>query len=208
MVTVGRGVGAGFVFNGRFYGGHRGGVGELAHVPLAPDGPPCACGNHGCLEVLASDVALVTAARDAIGEGRGTALADAAELSLESIVATAEAGDALARELLADSGRWLGRGLAMLVNLLNPQKVIVAGEGVEAGDWRFEPMRRALEETRFDSLGAETALVIESAGDTTWARGAACVVLGEFFKSPLHQDRPVAESGRAADTQAGRVGRP
>ena len=78
----------------------------------------------------------------------------------------------------------------MIVNLLNPQLIIVAGEGVEAGAWRLEPMRQALDDARFGSLGADMRLVVESAGDIAWARGAACVVLGEFFKSPLHQDRP------------------
>ena len=190
VVTVGRGIGAGFVFNGRFYGGHAGGIGELAHVKVAPDGPACACGKHGCLEALASDVALVDAARAAVVSGARTVLQTVDDITLETIVAAAEQGDTIARDLLATSGRWLGAGIGTLVNLLNPQLLIVAGEGVEAGHWRLEPMRRALDEARFESLGAEMRLVVESAGDIAWARGAACVVLGEFFKSPLHQERP------------------
>jgi N-acetylglucosamine repressor len=198
VVTVGRGIGAGFVLNGRFYGGRTGGVGELAHVPVSPGGPQCGCGNRGCLETLASDVALVEAAQAAISSGRSTTLAGAADLTLGAIVAAADTGDEVARELLADSGRWLGTGVATLLNLLNPQRIIVAGEGVEAGEWRLEPMRRAIEERRFDAIGAETEIIVESAGDATWARGAACVVLGEFFKSPLHRERPSAEPVRAA----------
>jgi N-acetylglucosamine repressor len=190
VVTVGRGVGAGFVLNGRFYGGHAGGIGELAHVTVVPDGPSCACGKRGCLEALASDVALADAARAAVASGAHTTLSTVDDISLQSIVAAADSGDAIARGLLAESGRWLGVGIGALVNLLNPQLVIVAGEGVEAGHWRLDPMRRALDEARFESLGAEMRLVVESAGDITWARGAACVVLGEFFKSPLHQERP------------------
>jgi predicted NBD/HSP70 family sugar kinase len=190
VVTVGRGIGAGFVLNGRFYGGHAGGIGELAHVTVAPDGPSCACGKRGCLEALASDVALAGAARAAVASGAHTTLATVDEISLQSIVAAADGGDTIARHLLAESGRWLGVGIGALVNLLNPQLVIVAGEGVEAGHWRLDPMRRALDEARFESLGAEMRLVVESAGDIAWARGAACVVLGEFFKSPLHQERP------------------
>ena len=190
VITVGRGIGAGFVFNGRFYGGHAGGIGELAHVTVAPDGPACACGKHGCLEALASDVAIVNAARDAVASGAHTTLSTVDDITLKTIVASAEQGDAIARDLLASSGRWLGAGIATLVNLLNPQLLIVAGEGVEAGHWRLDPMRRALDEARFESLGAAMRLVVESAGDITWARGAACVVLGEFFKSPLHQERP------------------
>jgi len=198
VVTVGRGVGAGFVLNGRFYGGHEGGVGELAHVTVAPDGPMCTCGKRGCLEALASDVALIDAVRAEIARGASTSLSATGDITLEAIVAAADQGDHIAQELLAESGRWLGIGISMLVNLLNPQLIIVAGEGVEAGEWRLEPMRRALRESQFDTLGAGTRLVVESAGDITWARGAACVVLGEFFKSPLHQDRPSAEVAGAA----------
>lgn len=190
VVTVGRGIGAGFVFNGRFYGGHAGGIGELAHVTVAPDGPACACGKSGCLEALASDVALADAARAAVASGTHTTLSTAATITLKTIVAAAEQGDAVARDLLAASGRWLGLGIGTLVNLFNPQLLIVAGEGVEAGHWRLDPMRRALHEARFESLGDDMRLVVELAGDITWARGAACVVLGEFFKSPLHQARP------------------
>ena len=91
----------------------------------------------------------------------------------------------------------MGIGLALIVNLLNPELLIVAGEGVAAGSFRLGPMRTALEESRFDSLGSGTRLVVESAGDVTWARGAACVVLSEFFRSPLRRGRPVA-SARAA----------
>lgn len=192
VVTVGRGIGAGFVFNGRFYGGQVGGVGELAHIAVAPDGPPCACGKRGCLEALASDPALMEAARVAIDESRATTLSSADDVTLEALVAAADAGDELSQELLAESGRWLGTGMALLVNLLNPPLIILAGEGVAAGEWRLGPMRSALHDNRFDTLGGDTELVIESAGDVAWARGAACVVLSEFFKSPLHRDGPAS----------------
>lgn len=190
VVTVGRGIGVGFVLNGRFYAGHEGGVGELGHVTVVPDGPRCGCGRQGCLEMMASDRALIQAARDAIADGRLTVLTDSDDITVEMLVTAAEHGDDVARSLIAESGRWLGTGLAMIVNLLNPELIIVAGEGVEAGDLRFDPMRKALSEGRFDSLGADTKLVVESSGDVMWARGAACVVLSEFFRSPLHSGRP------------------
>lgn len=199
VVTVGRGVGAGFVFNGRFYGGAKGGVGELGHITVMPGGPMCGCGKRGCLEMMASDGALIRAARDAIADGQATVLADADSITLETLVAAASGGDVVARELLAESGRWLGVGLAMIVNLLNPELIVVAGEGVAAGSWRLEPMKEALALHRFDSLGLGTRLVVESAGDVTWARGAACVVLSEFFKSPLQRGRPVAVPGDVAN---------
>ncbi len=190
VVTVGRGIGVGFVLNGRFYAGHEGGVGELGHVTVVPDGPTCSCGRSGCLEMMASDQALIQAARDSVADGSLTVLSDADDITVAALVAAADGGDDTARSLIADSGRWLGIGLATIVNLLNPELIIVAGEGVEAGHLRLDPMREALRKGRFDSLGADTKLVVESSGDVTWARGAACVVLSEFFRSPLHRGRP------------------
>ncbi len=186
VVTVGRGVGAGIVVNGQFYRGALGGAGELGHITLQENGPPCGCGKRGCLEALTSDPAMVRQARVAITLGERTTLAEAEPLTLEAIVTAAEAGDELARRLLGDAGHWLGIGIAHLVNVLNPQMVIVGGEGVRAGEWRFGPMREAIHEHAFDSLADDLQIIIEPSGDETWARGAACVVLGEIFKSPVH----------------------
>ncbi len=186
VVTVGRGVGAGIVVNGQFYRGSLGGAGEFGHITLLEGGPPCDCGKQGCLEALASDQAMVRQARAAIALGERTALTTVERLTLEAIVEAAERGDELARRLLADSGRWLGIGIATLVNLLNPQLVIVGGEGVHAGEWRFSSMRQAIGDHSFDGLSGDLQIVIEPSGDRTWARGAASLVLQEIYKSPIH----------------------
>lgn len=191
VVTVGRGIGAGTVVNGQFYRGAMGGAGEFGHITLQDDGPPCDCGKRGCLEALASDPAVVRRARAAIALGEQTALAGVKPLTLEAIVAAAEAEDELARQMLADSGRWLGIGIATLVNILNPQMVIVGGEGVRAGQWRFDPMREAIQAHAFNGLADRLEIVIEPSGDEAWARGAACVVLGELFKSPVQRRQAV-----------------
>jgi predicted NBD/HSP70 family sugar kinase len=186
VVTVGRGIGAGIVVNGQFYRGAMGGAGEFGHITLLEGGPPCDCGKQGCLEALASDQAMVRQARAAMALGERTTLAEVETLTLEAIVAAAEAGDELAQRLLADSGRWLGIGIATLVNVLNPQLVIVGGEGVHAGEWRFGSMRMAIGNHSFDGLGSDLQIVIEPSGDRTWARGAASLVLQEIYKSPIH----------------------
>ena len=131
--------------------------------------------------MLASDRAVIAEAERRIPDGRA--------LNLEGVVAAAEEGDVAAREVLADAGHWLGIGIANVVNLFNPGLVIIGGEGVHAGEWRFGPMRQAFEAHVFDGLADQTEFVIEPAGNETWARGAACVVLGEMFKSPLHKTR-------------------
>jgi predicted NBD/HSP70 family sugar kinase len=195
VVTVGAGVGVGLVVNGQFYRGVGGGAGELGHVVVSPDGPACGCGKRGCLEALASDGAVVREAQSLVDAGRETLLAQAEDLTIEDIVRAADEGDQLAQELLAAAGRWLGIGVATVVNLLNPALVIVGGEGVAAGEWRLASMRAAFREHAFEGLADQAELVIEPAGDETWARGAACVVLGELFKSPLHRGHRVAFPG-------------
>lgn len=182
VVTVGRGIGAGFVIDGRFYGGLHGGAGEFGHLPIKPDGPICDCGNVGCLEGLASDAAVVAQYSTATG-------LPAAGIDLDTVIAKAEQGDKAARAVLADSGRWLGFGLATIANLLAPELIIVGGEGVRAGEWRLEPMRAAFKAHAFADLDSQAQLVIEPAGDQTWARGAACVVLGEMFAAPMDKRR-------------------
>jgi len=195
VVTVGRGIGAGLVVNGQFYRGALGGAGELGHITVTENGPPCTCGKRGCLEALASDSAIVRLARAAIARREWTVLADTDHLTLDTIVAVANEGDGVAQRLLADAGHWLGVGIATLVNILNPQLVIVGGEGVRAGKWRLEPMREAIREQVFDGLEEGLQVAIEPSGDETWARGAACVVLGEIFKSPVYQSSEMALVG-------------
>jgi len=191
VVTVGRGIGAGIVVNGQFYRGALGGAGEFGHITLAREGPLCDCGKRGCLEALASDPAVLRMVRERITTGEETALAGVGALTLKDVICAAESGDQVAREALAYSGRWLGVGVANLVNILNPQLVIVAGEGVQAGEYRFEAMREAIQIHTFDGLAEELKIVIEPSGDETWARGAASLVLGEIFKHPLYRNERI-----------------
>lgn len=186
VVTVGRGIGAGIVVNGQFYRGCIGGAGEAGHMLLKEDGPACKCGKHGCLEALASDAAVIRQAKEALIAGRQSSLSQVELLTLPAVVEAGEQGDALSMEILATSGRWLGIGIANLVNILNPQMVIVGGEGVCAGRLRLDPMLQAIRECSFDGLAENLSIVIEPSGDETWARGAACVVLGELFRPPVH----------------------
>ncbi|MCA9931804.1 MAG: ROK family transcriptional regulator [Anaerolineales bacterium] len=187
VVTVGRGIGAGIVVNGQIYRGLLGGAGEIGHITVFRDGPLCACGKRGCLEAVASDQAIVDQTKAALIDGAKSVLQDERPLTFEKIITAAEQGDGLAQQQIADAGEWLGIGIAALVNTLNPQMVVIGGEGVQAGNWRLEPMRKAIQAHTFRGLADQLEIVIEPSGDEAWARGAACVVLGELFKSPIHQ---------------------
>lgn len=182
VMTVGRGVGVGLVINDQFYSGH-GGVGEIGHIQVQPDGPVCTCERRGCLEALASDAAVVRSVEHAMADGIPTTV-PADDISIETIAEAAAEGDDTAIAALREAGRWLAVGLTTLVNLVNPELVVVAGEGIAAGGDRLAPLSAALRDLRFDSRGPEVELAVEHAGDRVWARGAACVVLSEFFRSP------------------------
>jgi glucokinase-like ROK family protein len=192
VVTVGRGIGLGIVTNGQFYRGTIGGAGEFGHITIQEDGPLCECGKRGCLEAIASDVAVVRTAEEAARWGRYTLLSEVLEanghLTLDDVIEAAQRDDEVALESLERSGHTIGIGLAHLVNLLNPQMIILAGEGIRAGEARLAPMERTMRQHVFNGLAADLRLVIEPSGDETWARGAACVVLGELFKHPIHRE--------------------
>jgi predicted NBD/HSP70 family sugar kinase len=198
VVTVGSGIGLGLVVNGHFYRGRGGSAGELGHTTIEVDGPHCSCGKRGCLEAIASDPAVIRRVARAINAGETTVLGSSLS-SIEAVVAAADDGDQVAQEALAYSGRWLGVGLATVANILAPELIIVGGEGVAAGHWRLDPMERAFREHAFDHIGDLTQVIIEPAGDETWARGAACVILGELYQSPL-LDRTAVPRERTAAT--------
>jgi predicted NBD/HSP70 family sugar kinase len=105
--------------------------------------------------------------------------------SIADVRSAAAAGDARALGAYQRAGELLGLGIANLINVLDPELIVVTGEGAVAGDLLFEPMRQAIQTHRFDGLGEQTRYVIEPAGDEVWARGAASLVLRELFRGPV-----------------------
>jgi N-acetylglucosamine repressor len=182
-VVVGYGIGAGLVTNRQLYRGATGGAGEFGHSVLQPDGPVCSCGKRGCLEAFAALPAIFREAGAALAAGRASALAEAKPLTVEAVAHAAEAGDPLALEVLATAGRWLGIGLANLVNVFNPALIVMNGEAVALGHPYLGPMESVLRERAFDGLTDSPRIVLEPGGNEVWARGAACIVLGALFTS-------------------------
>jgi N-acetylglucosamine repressor len=189
VVTVGRGVGLGMVLNHQLYHSEPGGAGELGHITVAVDGPVCGCGKRGCLEALAADPAVVRYVEDALAAGAESAIDQ--PISIAHIIAAADAGDTLAQEALAVSGRWLGVGLSTVVNMLRPSRIIISGEGVAAGDHRLQPMIEAMRANAFNGLLDDVTIIVKPTDDQTWARGAASLVVGKLFESPLTKRQEV-----------------
>lgn len=130
LVRVHRGTGAGIIANGHIFLGSNGNVGELGHIQVDPLGERCYCGNFGCLETIAANSAIEKRVRHLLSQGYASVLRE--ECGIHQICQAANRGDALATEVIEHVGRYLGKAVAIAINLFNPQKVVIAGEITEA----------------------------------------------------------------------------
>lgn len=172
LATVGVGIGCGIVVNGRLVAGGYGVAGEIGHIPVAAgDGPECHCGARGCVEAIASEAAIVSRARRA---------ADDPDLDMAGAIDRAHGGDAAVRAVFDEAGKAIGLGLAAVVNLVGPERVVVSGEGVAAYDL-FEEQIRAAFTTQAFGAAARCPLVVRPLPWEEWARGAAAVSIQSLF---------------------------
>ena len=187
FVTLGTGIGGGVIAHGVLMRGAQGSGGELGHVTIQATGPRCACGNHGCLEALASGTAIARRARELAIENPESALgrlAASRQVLGEDVTELAREGDDLALSVLDETGRWLGVGLAGFVNVFNPEVVAVGGGAMEAGELvlraarrevtlRARPPSRDLAEVKVATLGPRSGVL----GAAALARNAS----GEYL---------------------------
>lgn len=183
-VTVSDGVGAGVVVNGRVLRGHGHTAGEFGHVPLAWDGPRCLCGRVGCWEAHTSNLATLSRylghelspaeTRELLGE---------TSLTIEDVITRARAGDDRARRALEETGVFLGRGLAMIVNALNPSRIFVGGEITAAWELIEPGVRAQLAERALTAASAATPVLPETAPNPR-LRGAVALVAAPAFAAP------------------------
>jgi glucokinase len=186
-ITASTGIGGGFILDGRLYEGSNGAAGEVGHTIVQDDGPLCGCGNHGCWEALASGTALARDAQASIDAGAAPSLAclrDQAggEMSAALVYQAACAGDAVAQSLIANTARWLGVGLVNLVNIFNPDMIVIGGGLSNMGDMLLGPARRVVR-TRARALAAgHTKIVRAELGDTGPVLGAVTLALEALRK--------------------------
>ncbi|MFC2047860.1 ROK family protein [Chloroflexota bacterium] len=143
-ITVSTGIGGGIIIDGKIYTGSIGTAGELGHMVIDDEGPPCSCGNRGCWETLASGTALAREAKHKIKEGVVTSIlkyanGDLEKVNAEAIHEAAQAGDKLANELIAQTAYYLGVGLANLINIFNPEVIAIGGGLSNIGDMLLKP---------------------------------------------------------------------
>lgn len=180
-LTLGTGVGGGVVINGQLYHGSQNTAGELGHTIVDPNGRYCGCGNQGCLEAYAGAKNIVERTQAKIETGRETILlgevtklaSDGTSLTPRQIAEAAQAGDQLAMEIFAETGRYIGIALTSIAHILNPQIAIIGGGIAEAGEkLLFEPIRAELSKRAMD-IPARMKIVKAHLGNDAGIVGAA-----------------------------------
>ncbi len=181
-VKIGRGLGAGIVVNGMLFRGPDNAAGEIAHILVDPDGPQCTCGNYGCLVRMISAPAIAERAIKGLKQGAVSSLSgrvgdDPEKVNVAMIAEAANAGDAFAHQIMEETGRYLGIGIATLVNLLNPDLVIIGGGVILAGSPLLEPARHVVKLRTFGAPGERVRIVAAQLGVEAPAIGAATLVM-------------------------------
>ena len=173
-LTLGTGVGGGVVVDGNVYHGCANTAGELGHTIVMPDGRFCGCGNQGCLEAYAGARHIIERTLAKIEAGRKSSLTQQEDLTTKDISEAAHAGDELAIEILADTGRYIGIALTSIAHILNPQMAIIGGGIAEAGEkLLFEPIRAEVNKRAMDIPAQTMEIVKAKLGNEAGIVGAA-----------------------------------
>jgi glucokinase len=179
-VTLGTGIGGGIIIDGKIYEGASGAAGEVGHIIIDPDGPPCNCGARGCVEALASGPAIAREAKRAIADGRSpimAQLAGGARPNAELVLRAAQQGDDVARDIIQRAGHSLGIGLIGVLNCLNPEALILGGGLIGLGDLYLEPAINTAKSAAFEQIMADVTITIAALGERSGALGAAALVM-------------------------------
>ena len=187
-ITISTGIGGGIVIDGEIYIGAIGAAGEVGHMTIDDDGPICNCGNRGCWETMASGTALAREARHRIKEGVRTSILEYAEGEVEKVTAqvihsAAEQGDSLAKELIARTGYYVGVGLANLINIFNPELIVIGGGLSNIGDMLLEPAFKVAGERAYKETFQAVRFAPAELGRNSGVLGAAAFALGEIKRT-------------------------
>jgi predicted NBD/HSP70 family sugar kinase len=187
VINIGWGIGLGMILDGKMFRGNNGFAGEFSHIPLFNNNKLCSCGKSGCLETEASLLVLVEKAKQGLKAGRISSLADHfpcgdAERDCEAIIAAAFKGDQFAVELLTSIGYNIGRGIAILIHITNPESVILSGRGSLGGKLWQAPVQQALNEHCIPRLADHTVVEMSKLGYQAELIGSAALVMENYVQ--------------------------
>ncbi len=177
-LTLGTGIGGGIVLDGRVFHGAADVAGEIGHMTIDSTGRKCNCGNYGCLEAYASGPAIAARAIEGLDTGAASLLpemvgGDLGRITAETVYEAIVAGDAYATECMRETAKFLGTGVANLINILNPEMIVISGGVTRAGDHLLEPLRAEVRRRAFRKASESCRIVTSELGDMAGVIGAA-----------------------------------
>lgn len=213
-IASGAGLGAALFLDGKLYSGAAGFAGEFGHMTVSEEGPLCSCGNRGCLESMVSAWTLIRKARQGLEDGLSNTLKkltqdDPQTLSVEMIAQAARQGDRFSLRLLSEAGMYLGRGIVGLVNLLNPELIVIgAAMAAAAGDLLLPEIERVVQDRAMILGEYQVKIQISKLDERDWAIGASFQIaekalIHSFLRSQEVKKRAVRATG-ARTAKAGR----
>lgn len=173
-VHIGAGIVAGFVYGGQLLVGHSGAAGELGHITMLPDGPTCACGNQGCLHMLASESAIL---RDVRARLRRRGDSGRRIMNFEDVKAALDDGDEVVREVVQDAGRWIGMAIANMINVMNPGIVAIGGSVADLGDVFMDRVRQEVQRRALWEVLQGVSITRSALGETAGTIGGAALFI-------------------------------
>ncbi|MEQ6378439.1 ROK family protein [Bacillaceae bacterium S4-13-58] len=188
VVSVGAGLGLSVVIDRKIYYGSIGGAGEFGHTTIEIDGYTCHCGQKGCLEMYASEFFFENKGKEIIGDFSETTLED---FSFTEVATKAEKKDELAMKLIHEMGNYLGYGVRNLINTFNPDKIVLAGEGMSYSHLFLEQVMNITGNNFFSNVEQNTEIVKSELDDNAWLVGGALLAIDHLFEEPIYENEMV-----------------
>ena len=192
VINFGWGVGLGLILHKQLFRGHNGFAGEFSHISLFQNGKICSCGKTGCLETESSLLVIIEKAKEGLLKGRSSMLRpedlNDVEQAIEQLSGAAQNGDQYAGELFSETAYHIGRGVAILIHLLNPEVIILSGRGATAGFVLQAPIQQAVNDHCIHRLAAGTTIEISNLGHEAELTGAACLVMENIDKVSIRDE--------------------
>ncbi|WP_373063770.1 ROK family protein [Gemmatimonas sp.] len=188
-MTIGTGIGGGIILDGRLYHGSSDVAGEIGHTTIDQNGRRCGCGNYGCLEAYASGTAIAERAREALSFDQQSILPElvdgnVSKITAATVYAAAAQSDAVALEIVRDTARFLGTGIANLLNVFNPDCVVIAGGVTQAGEALFVPLRQEVRRRAFKPAVDACRIVPGTLPGTAGVVGAVATFIAQHTGRP------------------------
>lgn len=187
MLQADWGLGLGIIVNGKLYAGKSGFSGEFGHIPLADNGVLCVCGKQGCLETIISAKAIARQAREGIQNGNSSLIKELVnseldKIDISTVIQAANSGDQFAISLFSEVGKWMGRGIAYLIQIFNPELIIIGGQVAVANQFILAPIQQAIHTFSNRDISNDTEILFSELGPKAGTMGAAAYALERISK--------------------------